>query len=167
MQKEIYLAAGCFWGAEKAFKSLNGVIDTTVGYANGVGNNVTYQQVKTGTTGHKETVKVIYDDNIITLDKLLKAFFICVDPTLKNQQGHDIGTQYQSGVYYLYEESKKICIDYFEQEKKKWSEFYTELLPLNIFVEAEEYHQDYLVKNPNGYCHINLEQYALVKALNE
>ena len=166
MQKEIYLAAGCFWGAEKAFQSLNGVIDTTVGFANGNVDNPSYQLVKTSTTGHLETVKIVYDDSVISLNKLLKGYFLIIDPTLANQQGHDIGSQYQTGIYYNDPESEIICRNYWEQEKRKYPVFMVELAPLKCFWSAEEYHQDYLIKNPTGYCHVSLAQYAAVRELN-
>ncbi len=167
MQKVIYMAGGCFWGVEKAFKMLNGVLETTVGYANGKEDNVSYQQVKTGTTGHKETVKVVYDDEVISLNTLLDAFFIFVDPVAVNQQGHDIGSQYQSGVYYTNDEDKEVCENYFAKKKAAIPNFAVELGTLNLFVTGEEYHQDYLDKNPDGYCHIDLEAYQKIKQLNK
>jgi len=166
MTKEIYLAGGCFWGAEKAFQYLDGVTDTTVGYANGHVADPTYEMVKTDTTGHRETVKVVYDDSKVSLETLLKAFFIFVDPTARNRQGHDIGSQYQSGVYYTDEESGDVCKAFFEEKKKEYDPFCTELAPLSCFYDAEEYHQDYLIKNPEGYCHVSREQYRKVKELN-
>ncbi len=166
MNNVIYLAAGCVWGAEKAFKSLNGVNETTVGYANGNGADVNYQEVKTGLTGYKETVRVVYDPEVISLNKILKAYFICIDPTLENQQGEDIGSQYQTGVYYVDDDSKEICEKYFAKVKDDYPSFKVQLTSLKNFVEGEEYHQDYLEKNPSGYCHINLDQFEQVKALN-
>ena len=98
MEKTIYLAGGCFWGMERALQMLDGIISTTVGYANGFGRNPTYKEVCTDTTGYKETVKVVYDARKLSLRKLMEAYFICIDPTQRNQQKHDVGSQYQVGV---------------------------------------------------------------------
>ena len=164
--KEIYFAGGCFWGTEKVFQSLDGVVSTTVGYANGTVPSPSYELVKTDTTGHRETVKVIYDPKRISLLKLLKAFFICVDPTVKDRQGEDIGSQYQTGVYYTDEESGRTAAEVFEEKRREYDPFCVELAPLSCFYDAEEYHQDYLIKNPGGYCHITSEEYEKVRALN-
>lgn len=165
--KDIYFAGGCFWGTEKVFQLLNGVVDTTVGYANGCVSNPTYEMVKTGDTGHRETVKVVYDSDKVSLETLLEAYFLCVDPTVRNRQGGDIGTQYQTGVYYSDEESALVLEKVFLEKKKRFDAFFIELLPLKCFYTAEEYHQDYLIKNPEGYCHITRESYDAVKALNQ
>ena len=167
MKKEIYLAGGCFWGLEKAFQALNGVLDTTVGYANGIIENPTYEQVKTDTTQFRETVRVIYDDEVLSLSKIMKAFFICIDPTQENRQKEDIGSQYQTGVYYTDVDDLKLISNCFEEEKKKYDEFHVELKPLENFYDAEDYHQDYLIKNPDGYCHITTFEYEAVKSLND
>ena len=164
---EIYLAGGCFWGMEKVFRALDGVTETTVGYANGTTDNPTYEQVCTDTTGHRETVKVVYDPARIPLQKILKAYFICIDPELQNRQGNDIGSQYQTGIYTTDGESLKIVESYAAEERKKHAFFYTEIMPLKQFWPAEEYHQNYLEKNPNGYCHITTREYELVKQLNQ
>lgn len=166
MIKELYFAGGCFWGTQKLFKLLNGVLETKVGYINGDILNPTYEIVKTGTTNFKEAVKVIYDDEIISINKLLKAFFICIDPSQIDGQRHDIGSQYLTGVYYNDEKDYPILLNYFNEEKKKYLNFYTELKPLINFYDAEEYHQDYLDKNPNGYCHITTNEYTKIKELN-
>ena len=165
-RKEIYFAGGCFWGTEKMFQSLDGVLDTTVGYANGHVADPSYELVKTDTTGHRETVKVIYDPDKVSLRKLLRAYFICVDPTVRNQQGHDIGSQYQTGVYYTDEGSAAVVSEVFDDKRKEFDPFCVELAPLSCFYDAEEYHQDYLIKNPDGYCHISPEMYDKVSALN-
>ena len=164
---EIYLAGGCFWGMEKAIQALNGVLETTAGYANGTVEHPSYEQVCTDTTGHRETVRVVYDPEKLSLNKILKAYFICIHPEQYHRQGNDFGSQYQSGVYYTDEESGKICEVYFAEEKTKHDAFYTELAPLACFYEAEEYHQDYLIRNPGGYCHISGDEYEQVKQLNE
>ena len=164
--RELYLAGGCFWGMEKTLKALDGVVDTETGYANGRTESPSYEDVCTDTTGHRETVKVIYDPDIVSLETLLRAFFICVNPMQKNRQGNDIGTQYQSGVYTTDAESETFVRQYMENKRKDYPSFYTEYGPLKSFWPAEEYHQDYLDKNPQGYCHISNAEYELVKQLN-
>ena len=164
--KKIYMAGGCFWGAEKAFQKLDGVIETTVGYANGHVENPTYKLVCTDTTGYRETVEVVYDPETVSLNTLLEAFFLFVDPTVKNRQGHDIGSQYQSGVYYVDEEDRPVIEEFFNKVKGNYSAFCIELEPLKVFYPAEDYHQDYLIKNPQGYCHISLEAYREIEKLN-
>ena len=165
--KTIYLAGGCFWGMERAMQFLDGVVRTTVGYANGNVDDPDYKLVCTDTTGHRETVRVEYDDEQVSLNKILKAYFICIDPTVTNRQGGDIGSQYQTGVYCVDEESRKICEEYFAMERTRHEEFHVELCPLSCFWDAEEYHQKYLVKNPGGYCHVSVHEFEQIKALNE
>ena len=166
-RKEIVLAGGCFWGVEKAFSYLDGVIETEVGYANGNIDNPTYELVCENNTGFKEACRIIYDENVISLNKLLKAFFICINPTQRNRQGNDVGSQYQTGVYYIEESDYETIAKYFEEEKKKYTNFFVELDKLKNFYPAEEYHQKYLEKVPNGYCHVSLQEMEMVKALNE
>lgn len=157
--KEIYFAGGCFWGVEEYFSRVNGVIETKVGYANGIKENPTYEEVCTGTTKHAETVYVRYDESVITLEELLQKFFNIIDPTLLNRQGGDIGNQYRTGVYYVDEEDKNKIAKYMDEVQKNYTEkIVTELLPLKCFYLAEDYHQKYLKKNPNGYCHIDLSR---------
>lgn len=165
--KEIYLAAGCFWGSEKAFKLLDGVVETMTGYANGTMSNPRYEDVCRGNTGFRETVRVVYDPAAVSLETIMKAYFLCIDPTVANRQGNDIGSQYQTGVYYTDEEDAKLLRDIFEEEKKKYDRFFVELEPLKNFYSAEEYHQNYLDKNPGGYCHITKIEFDAVKALNK
>ena len=152
--KEIYLAGGCFWGMQGYFNRLNGVIDTVVGYANGNIENPTYQQVKSHEASHAETVKIIYDESVISLTKLLEHFLRVIDPYSINHQGEDYGMQYRTGVYYINESDKDVIKKYFISKQKR-RPFVIEILPLYNFYDAEEYHQDYLDKNPTGYCHIN------------
>ena len=156
--KEIYFAGGCFWGTEKVFKAVPGVTDTEVGYANGSTDDPTYQQVCTDLTGHRETVRVIYDENMVSLEDLIRVFFIVIDPTVKDMQGADRGTQYQTGVYYSDNADLPVIEMLFEAEKEKYCKFFVELKPLECFWPAEEYHQDYLDKNPGGYCHITSDE---------
>lgn len=153
----IYLAGGCFWGIEAYMKKLPGVRDTDVGYANGNTENPTYEQVCYDNTGHAETVKVVYAPALISTEQLLDGFFKVVDPTSINRQGNDRGSQYRSGIYYVDEADKAIAESAAARQKENYKDpVVTEILPLNQFYLAEDYHQDYLDKNPGGYCHINL-----------
>jgi len=155
MRSEIYLAGGCFWGTEKYLSLLEGVLETRVGYANGLTQNPSYEDVCYRNTGHAETVKVIYDNEALPLRNLLQMYFRSINPVSKNRQGNDIGTQYRTGIYYIDEKDKAVI----EEELSALQENYeapvaVECLPLSNFFDAEEYHQKYLEKNPNGYCHI-------------
>ncbi|NLK44147.1 MAG: peptide-methionine (S)-S-oxide reductase MsrA [Tissierellia bacterium] len=157
--KEIYLAGGCFWGVEEYMSRIDGVVDTEVGYANGTKANPTYEEVCTGTTGHAETTYIKYDEKIISLEELLTRFWNIIDPTLLNRQGPDIGNQYRTGIYYVDEEDLYLINKTLEEQKTKYTKpIVTEILPLKSFYKAEEYHQDYLKKNPGGYCHIDLSK---------
>lgn len=153
--KVIYFAGGCFWGVEKLFKGIKGVVDTTVGYANGITSDPTYKDVCTGNTGHRETVEIVYDTDVVSLDTLLTAYFMVIDPALKDRQGHDIGTQYQTGVYYKDPEDLNTIENRFNKERQNYPHFYAELNPLHAFYPAEAMHQDYLDIDPQGYCHIS------------
>lgn len=155
--KVIYLAGGCFWGVEEYFSRIEGVMETDVGYANGTKENPSYEQVCTGTTGHAETTLIKYDENVLTLEELLNSFWKIINPTLLNRQGPDIGNQYRTGIYYTDEADLEIINKTVKEQQKKYnSPIVTEVMPLNIYYNAEEYHQDYLKKNPGGYCHIDL-----------
>ncbi|MBR5048702.1 MAG: peptide-methionine (S)-S-oxide reductase MsrA [Erysipelotrichaceae bacterium] len=167
MEKTIYLAGGCFWGTERAMQLLDGVVSTTVGYANGHTDNPTYKEVCTDTTGYRETVKVVYDSRKISMRKIVDAFFICIDPTQKDRQKEDVGTQYQTGVYYDNEADLPLLKKIFAEKRRNYEEFYVELKPLERFFDAEEYHQDYLIKNPQGYCHVSPEEFEEVRKLNQ
>ena len=167
MQKEIYMAGGCFWGTEHFFKQLKGVTETTVGYANGQTENPTYEQVYTDSTGFAETVRVAYDPDVISLEHLLKMYWMAIDPTSVNQQGPDVGTRYRTGIYYTDEADLPVIQASFQAEAQKHeAPMATEVLPLVNFYPAEEYHQDYLDKNPNGYCHLPLELFRWAKQIN-
>lgn len=162
--QRIYLAGGCFWGMQKFMQSIPGVVRTTSGYANGTDSEApTYATVCTGKTGHRETVRVEYNPNRISLDAILFAFFSVIDPTVKNAQGHDLGTQYQTGIYYEDEESEQIVLRISSIEKERAKKFEVEIKPIACFYDAEEYHQQYLDKNPSGYCHIPLEEMKVVR----
>ena len=153
--KEIYLAGGCFWGTEKYLESINGVLSTLVGYANGITKSPTYKEVCEGDTGFAETVFVKYDPAVISLDFLLELFYDTIDPTAINHQGGDFGTQYRTGIYYTDANDLKVInrsIDTLQQSYKK--PIAIEVKPLENFYPAEDYHQKYLTKNPGGYCHI-------------
>lgn len=152
----IYLAGGCFWGLEKVLSVIRGVTDTECGYVNGYCTVIpNYLFVCSGKFGYCEAVKVRYDPDIISLERLLDAFFMVIDPTLLNRQGNDRGVQYRTGIYWEDDLSEKAVKAYVECERKKHSEFHTETGPLVNYFPAEEYHQDYLEKNPGGYCHIS------------
>lgn len=153
--KEIYFAGGCFWGVEGYFKKVKGVVETNTGYANGNRDTTTYHELKD--SDHAETVQILYDANIVSLQELLVRFFSIIDPSSLNKQGNDVGRQYRTGIYYK-DFSLKPKIEAFIEimQKKIEKPILVEVLPLKHFVLAEEYHQDYLDKNPNGYCHINL-----------
>lgn len=154
--KKIYLAGGCFWGIQKYLDQFNGIQETTVGYANGFTEYPKYEDVKAQRTGHTETVEVIYDENIISLREILTKFYIVIDPTSLNKQGEDEGTSYRTGIYYVDDNEKDLIQEVMDIEAKKYTkECVVELLPLQNFYQAEEYHQKYLEKNPNGYCHID------------
>ena len=161
---EIYLAGGCFWGVEKYFTMIDGVKDTDVGYANGNIKNPTYNQVVTGKTGFAETVKIIYDPNKVSLNFLLDMYYKVIDPTSLNKQGNDIGTQYRTGIYYTNPDDKKIISSSLIQLAKNYKKpIVIENKPLINYYSAEEYHQDYLDKNPLGYCHIGKDKFENAK----
>ena len=152
---KIWLAGGCFWGVEAYFVRLNGVVETSVGYANGQTEAPSYEKIPF--SGHAETVEVAYDANTISLRQLLVHFFRIIDPTIKNRQGPDIGTQYRTGIYYQNPADLKIIRSVVAAEQKKYKQpIVTEIEPLQNYSLAEDHHQDYLRKNPGGYCHIDL-----------
>lgn len=155
--KEIILAGGCFWGVEAYFQRLNGIVKTIVGYTDGITEKPTYKEVCTGTTNHTEACKILYDENIITLEKILEHFFRIIDPTSLNRQGHDIGTQYRTGIYYKNQEDEKIIENFIKNKSNDYSEpIVVDVKEEEKFWDAEEYHQNYLIKNPKGYCHVDL-----------
>lgn len=169
--KEIYLAGGCFWGVEEFIDRIDGVIDATSGYANGNTVNPSYEDVSYRKTGHAETVRVTYDSTIISLEGILNKYFLVIDPTSINKQGNDTGAQYRTGIYYVNVEDKNIIDGVINEQQKKYSkDIVVEVEKLNNFYEAEQYHQDYLKNNPNGYCHIDLNASGtlqdLIKAKN-
>lgn len=164
MTKEIYFAGGCFWGVEKYLSLIDGVTETEVGYANGKTKNPTYQEVCRENTGHAETVKVAYDAERLPLPRLLELFFKAIDPTLINRQGPDIGVQYRSGVYFLDADDEAVIQTALNNLRPHYAQpLAVEVLPLHNYYTAEEYHQNYLNKNPGGYCHISPALFALAQ----
>lgn len=162
MEKSIIVAGGCFWGVEAYYQRLKGVIKTQVGYANGNIANPTYEQVCSGVATHAEVVEIFYNENEISLNKILEHFFRMIDPFSLNKQGNDIGIQYRSGIYYKNNQDYEIINNFIINEQKKYhKKIMVEVLKLENYYQAENYHQDYLLKNPTGYCHINL---AIIKA---
>ena len=162
----IYLAGGCFWGIEHLMQSIPGVIDAQSGYANGRrAEDANYQTICDTDTGFRETVRVEYDPEQVSLDALLMAYFYVIDPTVVNRQGNDIGTQYQTGVYYTNDKAKATVERIAEIERSRSPEFYVEIGPLLNYYPAEEYHQNYLANNPLGYCHIPREEIKLFSTL--
>ncbi len=151
----IYFAGGCFWGVEKLMQSIPGVVNATSGYANGQSIiKPTYSIVISGTTGYRETVRVEYKTDQLSLDALVFAYFRVIDPTVENAQGFDVGTQYQTGIYYLDEAAKDTVERIVTIVKERYQKFVVEIEPLERFFDAEDYHQNYLDKVPGGYCHV-------------
>lgn len=162
--KEIYFAGGCFWGVEHFFKGVDGVAEAMPGYANGNTENPTYKEVYTDTTGFAETVRVRYNPERVSLDFLTRMFFTVTDPLTLNRQGHDEGTRYRSGVFYVNEEDRPVIEAVFQDVSAKLGvPLVTQLEPLRNFYSAEEYHQNYLDKNPEGYCHLSLKTFAYLR----
>jgi len=146
MQKS-YLALGCFWKPEESFRQLAGVIQTEVGYAGGESNNTSYEEICTGKTGHAETIKIIYDEKIISYEKLLEVFFKIHDPTQKNMQYPDMGTQYRSEIFYENERQKSTAEKYKKLFNKKFDgKIETNISKIKNYCKAEEYHQKYIMK---------------------
>ncbi len=159
MKKEkAIIAAGCFWGVEELLRSYHGVITTEVGYCGGKAEEALYTKVKTGVTNHAEAVEVTFDADILSYENLIRAFFKLHDPTTLNQQGNDVGTQYRSAIFYL-DENQKQTAEKVKQEVNLSGVFkkpvVTQITEAEPFYSAEDYHQDYLQKNPQGYmCHV-------------
>ena len=156
-------AGGCFWGVEELIRQVDGVLDVIVGYTGGNIDNPTYSLISSGLTGHAEAVKIEFDPNVISYERLLKFFFTIHDPTTINKQGNDKGTQYRSAIFYLNDEQKNIAHNVVNQANNSRvfdGTIVTEVVEASKFYKAEEYHQDYLQKNPNGYtCHSIREEW--------
>ena len=166
--KKIYLAGGCFWGVEHFLSLINGIKETTVGYANSDIPSPKYEDLKAHLSSASECVEVVYDENIISLNEILDFFFMIIDPTILDQQGHDIGHQYRTGIYYLDESEVPLIKEKLKQLQEKYDKpIVTELLKLDNFTVAEEYHQDYLIKNPDGYCHVNPKMFEIARNYNK
>jgi len=155
-QEKAYFAAGCFWGVEAICVGVTGVLETSVGYMNGETYAPTYQDVCTGRTQHAEAVEVISDNKVVTFNQLLWLFWHLHDPTQLNRQGVDVGTQYRSGIYTTSESQREIAVKSRAYAQSLFSQpIVTEILPAETFWKAEEYHQQYLAKNPwRGACHV-------------
>lgn len=160
----IYLAGGCFWGVEHYMKLLSGVVETEVGYANSITDNPSYRDVCTGNTHAAETVKVVYDAAETALSFLLDQFFMIIDPTVKDRQVHDIGTQYRTGIYYFDPADRPIITQALARLQGKYSKrIVVEVIPLINFYPAEPEHQDYLDVRKGGYCHVPIEMFRVAK----
>lgn len=167
-RKQIYFAGGCFWGTEHFFKQINGVVETETGFANGNTISPTYEEVYTDTTGYAETVHVMYDADMVSLELLLRMFFVAIDPTSLNKQGHDEGTRYRTGIYYTDAADLPLIEQIYAEEQNKYNEpFVVEKQPLRNFYPADEYHQDYLDKHPDGYCHLPKALFEFARNANK
>ena len=164
MKKVIYLAGGCFWGTEKYLANITGIQLTEVGYANGNTVNPTYEEVCYNNTGHAEAVKVEYDDEKIGLPYILELYYDVINPVSINRQGGDIGSQYRTGIYFIDESDEAVIRESINELQKKYKEkIAIEVKPLANYYRAEEYHQKYLDKNPQGYCHIGADKFEKAK----
>lgn len=155
--KTIVLAGGCFWGVEAYFNQLKGVVDTSVGYIDGNMKNPTYEQVCSGIAKHAEACQVFYDETVITLEQILDQFFRIINPYSIDKQGHDFGHQYRSGIYFNDRKDESLIVNFMKTYfGKNFDRVATKIKPNTDYELAELYHQDYLIKNPGGYCHVNL-----------
>lgn len=167
MKRTIYLAGGCYWGVEKYLSNVAGVTETEVGFANGHVIAPAYVQVKHGDTGHAETVRTVYEDTLIPLDKLLRLFFRIIDPTSVERQGEDVGNQYRTGVYWTDAADEAVVRAELDRLQAAYAApLAVEACPLDCFYPAEEYHQKYLDKTPGGYCHVSWEEIEWVKTVD-
>lgn len=156
--EQIILGGGCFWGVQAYFKRVKGVKHTVVGYSGGWKEKPVYEDVCTGKTGHAEVVLITFDPKIISLERLLRHFFKIHDPSTKDRQGNDIGPQYRSAIFYFEDGQREIISRVIEEIKAQGVSVTTEISMAKNFYKAEEYHQDYLDKNPGGYCHVNINK---------
>lgn len=167
MQKTIYLAGGCYWGVQKYLDCIQGVMETEVGFANGYVPAPSYTRVKRGDTGHAETVRVRYDDEVLPLSALLRLFLRIIDPLSHNQQGEDKGEQYRTGIYWVYGADAPIVQTELSRLSARLNApLAVEALPLSCFYPAEENHQKYLDKTPGGYCHVPFAEMAWVRGVD-
>lgn len=166
--KEIHFAGGCFWGAERYLQLIPGVVRTEVGFANGNTPDPTYEQVYTDATGYAETVRVQYDPAVVSLRFLTGLFFKAIDPLSLNRQGHDVGTRYRTGIYWSDPADEAVVRAVAQEVARELGQpLAVELEPLRNFFPAEEYHQNYLVKNPGGYCHLSPVLFELARNARE
>lgn len=165
--KEVYFAGGCFWGTEHFFQQIRGVVSTEVGYANGNKKNPTYEEVVSHTTGFTEVVKVKYDPEVVDLKLLIELYFKTIDPTSLNKQGNDRGDNYRTGIYSTDKETEAVIKAEVAKLAKNYAQpVVVETIPLKNFYAAESYHQDYLDKNPGGYCHIEPGLFEMARNAN-
>lgn len=162
MIKSITLAGGCFWGVEKFFSLIDGVTYTETGYVNGNKSDTTYEEVCKHNTGHAEAIKVDYDSTKVTLLELLNFYYKVIDPTTLNKQGNDTGVQYRTGIYSNDTEDRSVAKESLAQLQKSYKDpIIVEVTTLDNYTKAEDLHQDYLNKNPEGYCHLTQEHFNL------
>ena len=168
MMKDLYLAAGCFWGAEHYLKRIRGVVKTEAGYANGNISHPTYREVYTDTTGYAEAVHVTYDPDVLGLERLVQIYFMAIDPTSVNKQGEDEGTRYRTGIYYSDPADLPSIMKIYDRVAGEIkAPLAVEVKPLKNFYRAEDSHQDYLYKHPKGYCHISPALMEFARTANE
>ncbi len=170
MRKTIFLAGGCFWGVQHYLKQVAGVLNTEAGYANGnnAGSAPSYEEVYTDLTGYAEAVRVEYDARILDLRKLLKLYFLCIEPTSVNRQGEDEGTRYRTGIYYIDPVDRVVIDEVYREVQHGYScPLAVEVAPLEVFYPAEEHHQDYLEKHPDGYCHLPDALFEMARLANK
>ena len=159
--KRIVLSGGCFWGVEGYYKQLKGVVDTNVGYTNGNIENPAYEDLLSGKATHAEAIEIYYNEDEISLEQILEHLFRFIDPTSLNKQGGDVGIQYRTGIYYKDQDDKKIIDNFMKEMNKLYNnKVAVEVMEEAGFYLAEDYHQDYLDVNPNGYCHVD---FGLIK----
>ena len=174
MTKTIFLAGGCFWGTQHYLKQINGVVETQTGFANGdedhygsADGGPTYEEVYTDRTGYAETVRVVFDPEVLPLRKLVELYFLCIEPTSVNRQGEDSGTRYRTGIYYIDPSDRYTIMEVYNEVQHGYSNpLAVEVEPIVAFHPATEYHQDYLVKHPDGYCHLPESLFELARKAN-
>lgn len=167
MSKTIYLAGGCYWGVQKYVDQLPGILETEVGFANGSAVAPSYKQVCAGDTGHTETCRVVYDETVLPLHVLLHLFFRIIDPTQVDRQGHDVGYQYRTGIFYADPADLPVIMEMVGWLATQYeAPLALAVEPLSAFYPAEEDHQKYLDKRPGGYCHVPLEQILWARTLD-
>lgn len=165
--KTIFLAAGCFWGAQHYLKQIRGVVETETGFVNGDTENPTYKEVYTDKTGYAEAVRVVFDPEVLPLRKLLNLYFDCIEPTSVNRQGNDEGTRYRTGIYYIEPEDYLTIKEVFDEVQRGYSApLAVEVEPIRNFFPADESHQDYLDKHPDGYCHLPQALFEFARKAN-